>query len=277
MIPPPDYLFLLDADTFLNMDKIFGKKDPFYDGLLPTKYPSNETTVLAGCLVRERVHEHNFTFPWGGFGTIFTKPSIERFVQPIGGCDDYNFTSDHGLLLDPETNAPLSTLSHRPLTDSEFERLVCAKLTEDLFGEAALFHNGMSVADLMYQYVTHWKYVDADVHWKKKQVIQGKNGKSTKTTGGFCIHSDWVIGYFVNHYYLASHGGEVSYFEDNPEHRLAGYDGSEHYAGRVTKKSTKAASNASTTTTTSAILGRPIFVTTCPRRKCGSSQREQHK
>mmetsp|Transcript_5345 Transcript_5345/g.11769 ORF Transcript_5345/g.11769 Transcript_5345/m.11769 type:complete len:393 (+) Transcript_5345:368-1546(+) len=240
VIPPPDYLFLLDADTYLNMDNIFGKKDPFNDGLVPTKYPSNETMVVAGCLVRERVMEHNFTFPWGGFGTIFTKPSIERFVQPIGDCDAYNFTSDRSLLLDPETNARLSTLSHRPLTDSEFERLVCAKLTEDLIGEEALFRNGMSVADLMYQYVTHWKYVDADVHWKENQIVLGKNGENKKTTGGFCMHSDWVIGYFVNHYYLSSFDGEIEYFKDNPENRLAGYDGSEFYAGKRTKANYKA-------------------------------------
>ncbi|KAL3911739.1 MAG: hypothetical protein SGILL_007163, partial [Bacillariaceae sp.] len=71
----PDYLFLLDDDTYLNMEPILE--------VLPELYPANNSYAVAGCMVRERVHQHNFTFPWGGFGTIFSKALIEKFVHPI--------------------------------------------------------------------------------------------------------------------------------------------------------------------------------------------------
>eukprot|EP00537_Pseudo-nitzschia_pungens_P004440 CAMPEP_0172363930 /NCGR_PEP_ID=MMETSP1060-20121228/7162_1 /TAXON_ID=37318 /ORGANISM="Pseudo-nitzschia pungens, Strain cf. cingulata" /LENGTH=477 /DNA_ID=CAMNT_0013086797 /DNA_START=86 /DNA_END=1517 /DNA_ORIENTATION=+ len=220
----PNYLFLLDADTFVNMEKMLGKDNK---GFLPTTYPSDETIVIGGCRVKERVNEHNFTFPWGGFGTFFSKRSIERFIQPIHNCGGI----DDDPLLDPETKQSLKTMGHRELTSREFERLVCAKVEEDLIGEAFLFDEGMTVADLMYKYVTHWNYVDAEKHWKTEISPSGK-----KTNGGFCLHADWVIGYFVNHYYLSNHDGVASYYKDNPEHRLVGYDGSELYAGRQTQK-----------------------------------------
>ena len=89
-------------------------------------------------------------------------------------------------------------MSYRELTDDEFERLVCSKIKEDMIGESFLFETGMSVADLMYKYVTHWKFVNAEQHWKR---THPRDYNKAQTTGGFCMHADWVIGYFVNQYY----------------------------------------------------------------------------
>jgi hypothetical protein len=229
----PDYLFLLDADTYLNMDNILARGGG--QQFLPSKYPPDDTLAIAGCRIKERVNEHNFTFPWGGFGTIFTRGSIERFLHPIHNCNinENHNTDDDDLMLDPKTKASLKTMSYREHTNNEFERLICSKISEDLAGEAFLFHSGMSVADLMYNYVTHWNYVNAQNEW----IRNPKGIRSNAGPGGFCFHADWVIGYFVNHYYLSTHDNNPDskkvnlYYKDNPEHRLRGYNGSEFYAG----------------------------------------------
>ena len=213
----PDYLFLLDADTYINIEKMLGDGN---GGYLSTTYPLNKTTVIAGCRIKERVREHNFTFPWGGFGTIFNRRSIERLIEPIYGCHPAEANEDD--LVDPKSNTSLKTLGHRELSKSEFSRLVCSKIKDDIIGEAFLFEEGMSVADLMYAYVTNWKYIGAQKNWSPRDNDRGNNG--------FCFHADWVLGYFVNHYYLSSHD-YMDFYKDNPEHRLLGYNRSELYAG----------------------------------------------
>jgi len=251
-VPIPDYLFLLDADTYLNLDKIMGSDKN--DGFLPQIHMPDEPSSIAGCLIRERVKELNFTFPWGGFGTIFTKKSIERFVYPIQNCTLHGENNDGSIyalgdtdeLLDPETKISLKTMHHRQLTDDEFNRLVCSRLREDRIGEAHLFQKGMSVADLMYRYVTNWKYVGAENSWStdpnhlrppRRDVALKPDYKQIPkfVPGGFCLHADWVMGYFVNHYYLSTHSGQ-EFFRNNPEDRMYGYRGSEHYAGKQTQK-----------------------------------------
>jgi hypothetical protein len=145
----PDYLFLLDDDTYLNMDQIVPH--------LQRSYPPQDSYAVAGCMVRERVMQHNFTFPWGGFGTIFTRGLIEKFLHPIH-CTAVAATTEQN---QGDDTGPLAT-TPRELTLPEFERLVCHRLTEDKVGEAYLFRPGMSVADLMYEYVTHWNYTNAE-------------------------------------------------------------------------------------------------------------------
>jgi hypothetical protein len=174
---------------------------------LPSFYPSNESYAIAGCVIREHIQKHNFTFPWGGFGTIFTRGLLEKFLHPISNCS--STAGDDSIKY-------LSTVP-RELTMSEFERLACHRLSEDKLGESLLFRNGMSVADLMYAYVTHWEYTNAEKNWSRSKP-------------GFCMHADWVIGYFVNTYYLAKHTGEYPYTYNNDD-RFRGYLGSHMYAG----------------------------------------------
>jgi hypothetical protein len=61
----PDYLFIADDDTYVNMNA-FEQYMSTFDSTLPR--------AIAGCLYRsEQPHELNFSFPHGGFGTIFSK------------------------------------------------------------------------------------------------------------------------------------------------------------------------------------------------------------
>jgi hypothetical protein len=66
----PDYLFIADDDTYVNMN-IFEHYMSSFDSTIPR--------VIAGCLYRsEQPLELNFSFPHGGFGTIFSKGKSPR-------------------------------------------------------------------------------------------------------------------------------------------------------------------------------------------------------
>lgn len=200
----PDYLLLLDDDTYLNMMEI--------TKVLPELYPSHQSYAIAGCMVRERVAQHNFTFPWGGFGTIFSKALVAKFLLPLHCHPD-------------DEKRDLSVISTTPqeLSHEEFELLACQRIAQDILGEKFLFRRGMSVADLMYQFVTHWQYTNAEEKW------------GPKGGPGFCMHADWVLGYFVNTYYLGQHTGD-DFYRNHAEDRFRGWQGSNAYAGVITEK-----------------------------------------
>lgn len=119
----PDYLIILDDDTWLNMNHVV----PF----LLREYPIHTPFVIAGCMMRWNVIMHNFTIPFGGFGTFYNRAALIRFTKPI----------------------------HCP-SDDEFSRHVCQTVNANRVGEGPLFRNGMSVVDLMYAYVQRQPYLD---------------------------------------------------------------------------------------------------------------------
>lgn len=194
----PDYLFIIDDDTYVNMNEV----SPF----LQTAYPVQEAYAVAGCMIRSRIYEHNFTIPFGGWGTILSRPAIENFQKPLF-CKPYQYNSK---------NVTLTTAS-----GDDFTSLACWRLSQDPIGEASVFVEGMSVAELMHAYVKHFFYTEI-LHWNATSV-------------GFCMHSDWVWGYFVNFYHVAVHSNNPK-FEHLLEDRLRGYNGSLIYAGRQTAK-----------------------------------------
>lgn len=70
----PDYLFICDDDTYVNMNVV-----EHYMSAFDSKIPR----AIAGCLYRsEQPVELEFSFPHGGFGTIFSKgksPSTSHY------------------------------------------------------------------------------------------------------------------------------------------------------------------------------------------------------
>lgn len=191
----PDYLIVMDDDTYLNMHEVVHS--------LAREYPSGNEYVVAGCMVRNRIHEMNFTFPFGGWSTILSARAIHNFIRPLH-CDS-----------NKNRNSSLRSKADAIETSDTFITEACSRLSENLIGEQPLFREGMSVTDLMESYVTAFLYLDID-----------------KWTGvGFCMHSDWVVGYFVNFYNIARH----SAIRLNVRHdRLQGYLGSTLYTGRKT-------------------------------------------
>ncbi len=144
----PDYFIIADDDTYVNIDKIVQMliEEPSHDLeakkknktiTMTTIYPSSETPlVLAGCRVRSPESMVNLTFSFGGYGTFFSKGSLQRLVQPLH-CND--------------TNA-LTT---------EFERGVCKKLLNKsnheypvsaTIAEEGFYERGDSVNDVFYKY-----------------------------------------------------------------------------------------------------------------------------
>lgn len=121
--PIPDYLVMIDDDTFLNMPLVLEE--------LRSSYPSTTPYVVCGC--RFRFHDQRFTFPYGGYGTFITGAVISKLLQPI---DCY---------------------SRR-----EFDRQVCSVIRRSHVGEAEVFVNGMCLAELIYRFATQHKYTDAN-------------------------------------------------------------------------------------------------------------------
>jgi hypothetical protein len=146
----------------------------------------------------------NLTFPYGGYGTILSEGvlrNIFRSIQcPPGFFDGKN---------------------KRNTTEEDFRDVrACNRLKEDNVGELKYFTNGMNMAELMYKYTSTEKYRDVS-QWNHTG------------GGGFCMHSDWVIGYFMNYYNMSRHVTDP-FYKDVPHSRIEAYKGSEIYGMRKT-------------------------------------------
>ena len=177
----PDYLWLMDDDTWIHPQKVPSTLVALYPPANGIPY------VVAGCMVRSRVHEMNFTMPFGGWGTVLNRAALEQLQKPI-------------------------VCRSETINDDEFVRNACLRLQENLLGEQSFFQEGMSVLDLMEAYTFRYPYLDVR-NW---------------TDVGYCLHSDWNVGYFVNYYNIASHSGGR---RDVPQDRLRGYNQTEMYTG----------------------------------------------
>lgn len=195
----PDFLAIVDDDTYLNMPAVVQQ--------LEVDYPTNtdpqnkQAYAVSGCMIRSRLYEHNFTHPFGGFGMFLNRQALENFMLPL------NCSAKRGLATE---------LDH---IHGDFSDLACWRLKQNSIGEQPLFHDGMSIADLMRAYVSNQPYLQ---HRKWENV-------------GYCLHSDWMWGYFSNYYPVSSHTADAS-FSDVPQDRMRAYRGSTIYAGRQTRE-----------------------------------------
>lgn len=186
----PDYFIIMDDDTYYDMEEF----ERNFGGM-----NSSEALYYAGCLVRDPVHQINFTFPFGGFGSILSKGALRNLFEPIH-CP----------------TPPLPSSSSSVLVNDQHQPL-CDRIAENNVDERPSFQTGMNLAQLMYQYVNAHKYRDVN-EWE-----QNDNGG-----GGFCMHSDWVIGYFANYYNVSRHVVEP-FYADVPHARIEPYKNSEIY------------------------------------------------
>ena len=112
----PDYLFIIEEDTFLNVDALLVD--------LLRNYPSDKPNAIAGCS-RDFLKTAGITFPENGFGSYFTKAAIERFIAPFY-CDGRD---------------QQSTLN-------------CWRKNVNALGEKTYYKEGMSVHQLMHAFTT---------------------------------------------------------------------------------------------------------------------------
>lgn len=151
-IPLPDYLFLIDDDTMINVAK-------FIETIDEGQPPSDDAAIYAGCLTIQKKSPFYRFSPYGGAGTFWNKRSIERIMQPLY-C---NATPMN------ENKEPLGELK-------QFIKKVCDRIQENLILEKTLFREGMR----MFEFI--------------EQVFQRAPN---------CFHSDWLVGHFVQYYYLS--------------------------------------------------------------------------
>ena len=120
----PDYLFIIEEDTFLNIDSLLLD--------LLRNYPSDKPKAIAGCN-RDFLKTSGITFPESGFGSYFTKAAIERFIAPFY-CDGRD---------------QQSTIN-------------CWRININALGEKAFYKDGMSVHDLMHAFSTAHQFAHVD-------------------------------------------------------------------------------------------------------------------
>jgi len=125
----PDYLAIIDDDTYLNLDQV--------EAILRKDYPPDKTNVLAGCnTVYLDYNPVFFDFPYGGFGSFLPRAALERLMRPIH-CTSAKITKD------------------------PFVKAACERLQENPLGEQAIFENGMRVADLLYEFSARHPFTNA--------------------------------------------------------------------------------------------------------------------
>ena len=197
----PDYLLIVDDDTYVNLPAVTKQLQKDYNH----SWTNQRANAVAGCMIRSRLYEHNFTHTFGGFGLFLNRLALENFMRPLHCPTPIMITVGSNNQTEPPSN--------------DFEQQACWRLAQNSIGETALFRTGMSVADLMYAYASHSPYLDYQ-RWN---------------SAGYCLHSDWGWGYFINFYFIASHTTDNAAFANVPQERLRPYRGSVIYAGRQTK------------------------------------------
>jgi hypothetical protein len=148
----PDYLVILDDDSYIaNVESL--------QQLLLT-YPSHIPSAVAACPIQFR----GFLFPWGGYGSFWTRTAMRNFMHPI----------------DCTKSGQRYNLDRR-------SKQTCAQLERNLVGEKRFFQNNMSVAELMYEYSAQQPFTKV-FEWEGV---------------GFCMHSDHALAYFINFYLIS--------------------------------------------------------------------------
>ena len=171
----PDYLLLVDDDTYYNLDH--------YEEAIVRGRDSSKPYVAAACRSRMPTWDYT-TFPIGGYGMTISKGSIQRFITPI----HYN-----------SKNQPAITISSNyDVNDDIWERSVLQYMKENLLLEQPTFRNGMSLIELMEAFTREEKI--SEIH---------------KWTRGFCFNGDWIIPLFVMIYNLGGLGPIVDTIYDS--------------------------------------------------------------
>jgi hypothetical protein len=118
----PDYLIIIDDDSFYNMDLF---EQNFQGG----KY-SMEPRAVAGCRIipRLKVSQSSFSFPYGGFGLTLSRGFLEALLKPL---------------------------------DCSTDRKMCFRLAQNQIGEYAHFQKGMSVMDVIQEYAATTKFTES--------------------------------------------------------------------------------------------------------------------
>ncbi len=172
----PDYLIYLDDDGYFNLESLFGVSG---EGLIPRKQNQSSSipTVYGGCVVKSPLHESNFTFPFGGFGTIFSRGAIEMMIKPLMCEETWRRNTD----------SLVENLRFDEGRIDDFEPHACAQISSNTFGEQPSFVDGMSISDLMGAHSSRQNYTSVSFF---------------EDPYPLCFHEDWMTGYYANYFHL---------------------------------------------------------------------------
>ena len=135
MLPIPDYLFIIDDDTYLNVDRLI----PDLQAVQNYTAIPNQPVVHTGCMYR--FFKGDVMYPHGGYGTYLNKGAIERFLRPIY-CQN-------------------STHNNSRYNDQQ-NYLNCWRIEQNFISEKQFFSNGMSVNDLMYAFTSKYMFTQVN-------------------------------------------------------------------------------------------------------------------
>ena len=129
----PDYVLMMDDDTWFNMDKLL----PVLKSKLAD--PNSIPAVVAGCLISlhyPNIGDTRMQYPWGGFGTIINRATIVNMLRPIE-C-------------------------------TSRDKDLCDWIAQDRLMEYQVFQQDttMSLLELMYRYTFYQPYADVE-NWKE--------------------------------------------------------------------------------------------------------------
>lgn len=175
----PDYLFLVDDDTFVNIGLVIDELESELAAHMAAassssfSSPSWHPRVYAGCASFDsRV---NISIPIGGYGLLLTKGSVLRLISPI-------FCNNNRTTTTTTTTSINGNHKDNVNNDAEyqdFQDKVCRRIfRDDLLHDTKYFStDGMTISDLSYEF--------------------------SKSPDDFCFNSDWLYAYFSNYYFLS--------------------------------------------------------------------------
>lgn len=131
-IPYPNYLMIIDDDTYLNIHHLENYLLKSVDNSNVPK--STEPVIFAGCRVRHPIHEMKWTFPFGGWGIYLSEGTLKKWMKRIN-CED------------------------KKQENIEICRLYTNSSKGDItIGEEKIFRNGMNLNEVFKSYLEQELY-----------------------------------------------------------------------------------------------------------------------
>lgn len=157
---------MLDDDTYYNIPHIIQYLTFFQHKTYQES--QDDSLIMTGCIIRGKLPPFTWTFPFGGWGTIFSRGALETIMTPLH-CNNTNTKVVPQTFKDVIEESP----------DGMMDRMsdICYRLQKDRIGEYQTYRDGFSLSDVMNAYVFREAYVD-QAQWSL----------------GFCLHSDWIWG-----------------------------------------------------------------------------------
>lgn len=199
----PDYLIIMDDDTYYNMQ--------LFQEHFQAQYSNSSVPIaIAGCMVRSPIQAINFTIPFGGYGFILSRGYIEQMMRPIHCPNDHDWCY------------AIKRINH--------------------IDERPLFRNGMTLADLMHAYATNEPFAQFS-NWTTGFCLHSDWYVEFRFCDcciipfllfiySFVLGLLRMWGYITNFYNVSRHVRDAAY-SNVPHARMEAYLGSELNAGNI--------------------------------------------